>query len=212
MYNRIMPSRNVVKEFAPGQYYHIYNRGVAKQPIFFDSQDKNVFLKILRRHLDPNDESTKNDGAPYRKFNSDLELLSFCLMGNHFHFLIYTLENGESRNVSVFMQSVLTAYSMYFNKRYKRVGTLFQGVFKASHIVSESYLVHITRYIHLNPRTYKTYTYSSIRYYLGHDSAVWLKHQRVLDLFEGSSYLEFLEDYEGQKAMLEEIKSELADR
>ncbi|MFO0971416.1 MAG: transposase [Candidatus Saccharimonadales bacterium] len=206
-----MPSRNVIKEFAPGQYYHIYNRGVAKLPIFLDAQDKHVFLKILRRHLDPHDKSLRDDGVVYRKFNTDIELLCYCLMGNHFHLLFYVKEDGDPNALSVFMQSAMTAYTMYFNKRHKRVGALFQGVFKASRITNENYLTHITRYIHINPQTYKTYAHSSIGYYLGQKRSSWLNQDRVLAIFEGEDYSSFLEDYEEQKLIMEEIKSELAN-
>lgn len=205
-----MPSRNIVRSYAPHSYYHLYNRGVAKQAIFHDAADKKQFLKILARHLDPENVSTKSDGTTYRKFDTELELLCYCLMGNHFHLLFYMKDDTNS--LKVFMQSVLTAYTMYFNKKYKRVGTLFQGVFKASRVLNEPYLVHISRYIHLNPRRYKTYFYSSLAYYTG--AAIppsWVKPGRILGLFEGESYLEFLEDYEDHKAMLNTVKYELAD-
>ncbi len=205
-----MPSKNVVKVYAEGHYYHVYNRGVAKQPIFLDASDKQHFLRILQRHLDPADKSLKMDAMPYRKFDQELELLCYCLMGNHFHLLFYL--NQDNTSLKTLMQSALTAYTMYFNKKYKRVGTLFQGVFKASKINNDSYLVHITRYIHLNPRTYKTYFYSSLAYYLGKTPPSWIRPQKILDMFEGEDYLQFLEDYEGNKAMLDELKYELADK
>lgn len=204
-----MPSRNVIKEYAKDHYYHVYNRGVNKQLIFLDSQDKSQFLKILQRHLNPSDTSTKNDGLPYRKFDTELELLCYCLMGNHFHLLFYI--KGEGKSLAVFMQSVLTAYTMYFNKKYKRVGTLFQGVFKAARISNDSYLIHISRYIHLNPRTFRTYFYSSLSFYLSNSSPDWIKPNRILDMFEGDDYMKFLEDYEDQKDIFESLKHELAD-
>ena len=207
---RIMPSRNVIKQYVAHSYYHIYNRGVAKHPIFIDEQDKNYFLKIIERHLDPNNTAMKADGLTYRKFDKDLTLLCYCLMGNHFHMLCYVYE--DARALSLFMQSLLTAYTMYFNKRYKRVGTLFQGVYKASLICEESYLLHISRYIHLNPRRYKTYRHSSLAFYTGTPPPVWINPQQILDLddFTAKGYLEFLEDYEDHKLMLDEIKNEMA--
>jgi putative transposase len=204
-----MPSRNIRREYAPHEFYHVYNRGVAKQPIFLEAADKRQFLKILARHLDPADTSTKNDGVTYRKYDQDIELLCYCLMGNHFHLLVYMGEDETS--LKSLMQAVLTAYTMYFNKKYKRVGTLFQGVFKASRISSDAYLLHISRYIHLNPRRYRTYFYSSLAYYTGKVPPAWLKPERILKMFESEDYLTFLEDYEAQKAMLEDFKHELAD-
>lgn len=204
-----MPSRNSVKTYVPESYYHVYDRGVAKQPIFLDATDKRQFLKILERHLDPANAETKSDGVPYRKFNQELDLLCYCLMGNHFHLLFYL--GSDSGSLSALMRSVLTAYTMYFNARYKRVGTLFQGVFKASLITDESYLAHITRYIHLNPRTYRTYHYSSLVYYLGKTPPVWLKPHRILAMFAGDDYGVFVADYEANHLALDTIKRDLAN-
>lgn len=103
-----MPSRNVIRSYAPDSYYHVYNRGVAKQAVFINAADKRQFLKIIARHLDPTDATTKLDGTAYRKFHNELELLCYCLMGNHFHLLIYM--GNDSTSLKVFMQSVLTAY------------------------------------------------------------------------------------------------------
>ncbi len=204
-----MPSKNSIKVYAEREYYHVYNRGVAKQVIFADAADKQRFLAILQRHLDPADVTFKSDGVAYRKFTDDLELLCYCLMGNHFHLLFYIKHDPMS--LSLCMRSVLTAYTMYFNKKYKRVGTLFQGVFKASRISNESYLTHITRYIHLNPRTYATYFYSSLPYYLGKPAPAWLRPRRILAMFEGEDYRQFVDDYAENQAMLDELKHELAD-
>ncbi|MGZ6005631.1 MAG: transposase [Candidatus Saccharimonadales bacterium] len=204
-----MPSKNVVKIFEPNSYYHIYNRGVAKQPIFQDSKDKDYFLSLLNRHLDPDNQQFKADGTFYRKFHNDIEILCYCLMGNHLHLLIY--QAREPRAISDLMRSIFTAYTMYFNHKYKRVGPLFQGVYKASKITNDNYLLHISRYIHLNPRTYKTYRYSSVAQFLGEASPVWLKPQKILDLFEGESYANFLKDYEDYRQAFEIIKHELAN-
>lgn len=204
-----MPSRNVIREFAPGNYYHIYNRGVAKQVIFPDAASKQKFVEIIERHLDPANTDCRYDGVRYRKFDEEVEMTCYCLMGNHFHMLVYL--NGEGEALSELMRSLCTAYTMYFNKRFKRVGGLFQGVFKASRITNDSYLQHISRYIHLNPRTYRTYRYSSLPQYLGAESPAWLHPSRVLDVFEGDDYLAFVEDYEDEAMMREELKYELAD-
>lgn len=204
-----MPGRNIVKYYAPQSYYHVYNRGVAKLPIFLDEYDKRQFLKIVGRHLDPADMSTKEDGVPYRKFNDQLELLCYCLTRNHFHLLFYQL--SDDRALTEFMRAVVTAYSMYFNRRYKRVGPVFQGRFKAVHITEEAHLIHISRYIHLNPRHYKTYRYSSLQQYYGQPGVVWCRPERILDLFEGEDYLQFVEDYEGMRGELDAIKRDLAN-
>jgi putative transposase len=202
-----MPSRNVVRQFYSGQYYHVYNRGVAKQQIFLDDDDRLHFLEILERHLDADNISTKQDGIIYHKYNDDLELLAYCLMSNHFHMLVYL--KSDNNEFSSFMQAIMTAYTMYFNKKYQRVGHLFQGVFKASMITDDSYLLHITRYIHLNPRNYRIYPHSSVKYYLTADAPTWLHPERILGMFDGD-YSQFLVDYEQAKEMFDKIKHDLA--
>jgi putative transposase len=207
-----MPSRHVIREYSPDSYYHIYNRGVAKQVVFHDDQDKSKFIGLFERHLDPSNMSVKVDGTFYRKFNNDLEILSYCIMGNHFHLLIYCMDDQSA--VSSFMRAISTAYSMYYNKKYKRVGYLFQGKFKASRISNDAYLTHISRYIHLNPRRYLGYRFSSLHYYFDAMSRpVWLHPEKIEELFSSKSeYLRFLADYEEYKEMLDTLKSELADQ
>lgn len=203
-----MPGKNTLKIYAPGHYYHVYNRGVAKQTIFCDAEDKKKFLQILSRHLDPANKSTRYDGVIYEKFTT-LELLSYCLMGNHYHLLFYLGDNDQE--LKKLMQSVGTSYSMYFNRKYKRVGPVFQGVFKASIILEESYLLHITRYIHMNPRRYETYYYSSLKYFLGEQPPAWIKPSRILESFKDTDYRTFLTDYEDKASEANLLKYELAN-
>jgi putative transposase len=203
-----MPAKNAVKIYEPDSYYHIYNRGAGKQPIFLDNQDKKYFLGILERHLDPDNTKANINGEVYAKYCADVEILAYCLMGNHFHLFVYV--GDDTRKIIALMKSISTAYTMYFNKKYNRVGSLFQGVYKASHITNDVYLVHISRYIHMNPRNYLGYTFSSIGAYLGGDCPKWLHIKRVLELHENTSYLEFMQDYEAHKDWLEEVQKSLA--
>lgn len=200
-----MPAKNSVKQYNVESYYHVYNRGTGKQPIFLDAQDKRKFLSLLERHLDSGRQVIRSDGQPYDVY--ELELISYCLMNNHFHLLLYQFDDIEA--ITKLLRSVSTAYTMYFNFRYKRHGHLFQGIFKASRIQNESYLKHISRYIHLNPRTYRTYTWSSLPEFIQRRSTPWIHPERILDMTP-EQYLAFLEDYEQKKEVLEIIKHELA--
>jgi putative transposase len=202
-----MPSRNRVKDYGSETYYHLYNRGNNKDVIFQDSQDYAVFLNLLKRHLSPTETADKL-GRPYRNLSKEVELLAFCLMPNHYHLLIYQYaEDGMTQ----LLRSVATAYSGYYNKKYNRIGRLFQDAFKASAIDSEPYLEHISRYIHLNPKDWRTWEWSSLPYYSGKKTADWVKHQKVSEIFENEDYLEFVADYESHKDMLDKIKHSLAD-
>jgi REP element-mobilizing transposase RayT len=196
-----MPSRNTIREYDAPAYYHLYNRGAGGRAIFQDSQDKNKFVSLLQRYLCDDD-----DAQLYPTY--DLDLLAYCVMSNHFHLLIF--HETDPTAITQLMRSVSTAYSMYFNKKYKSYGHVFQSVFKASRITNEPYLEHISRYIHLNPETYKTYKWSSLPYHIGTaPTPEWIHPERLLDM-SPEKYAEFLEDYEDRRELLKEIKDQLA--
>jgi putative transposase len=141
--------------FVQGEYYHIYSRGNSKQKIFHDGQDYNHFVSLL--YLFNNTENInlfhmgRNNTFDIYEVNIDNKLISigaYCLMPNHFHILIAQLKDG---GISKFMLKVNTAYSMYYNKKYKRAGSLFEGKFKAEHVNDDRYLKYVFSYIHLNP-------------------------------------------------------------
>lgn len=199
-----MKVKNKYRYFDAPAYYHIFNRGVAKLPIFLDAQDKYKFLSLIDRYTCNSHDERRGDGLAYPSY--DVRIAAYCLMGNHFHLMIY--QEGDPSQISGFMKSLLTAYSMYFNLRYKRRGPVFEGMFQASHITDEVYLAHITRYIHLNPRTYRTYKWSSLPEYLGKRHTPWLHPNLTTDMTP-QSYVQFLEDYEDRARLLKQIRDEL---
>ena len=115
-----------------GNYYHLYNRGVNRQPIFFCKDNWGFFIKQMRHYFNP----------------ELLSILAYCLMPNHYHLLVYLKSNDISKKV---MQPFGTSYVKAINKQQGRVGPLYQGPFKAKLVDSDAYLAHLTRYIHLNP-------------------------------------------------------------
>lgn len=204
-----MPSRNIVKEFIPQSYYHVYNRGVEKRTLFLDAQDYIVFLGLLKKYL-TGKKNSKINRHEVKDFSNQLKLLSYCLMPNHFHLLFY---QDDENSLTNFMRRVSTGYVMYFNNRYQRVGGLFQGSYKASLINADSYLHHISRYIHLNPKDYKTWPYSSLSYYLGKKAAAWVQPGQVMELFNNNptEYEDFLKSYAESKKELDVLKWQLAN-
>jgi len=136
--------------FVPGEYYHLFNRGNSKQKIFKNSDDYLRFIKLL--YISNSEQSFKfrdmKDVYSKPRINQQVSIGAYCLMPNHFHILLAEKENG---NISKFMQKLQTAYSMYFNIKYKRSGGLFEGKFKSEHLSSDIYLKYIFSYIHLNP-------------------------------------------------------------
>ncbi len=202
-----MPSRNVLKSLAPESYYHVYARGASKQTIFFDEADYAYFLNLFKRYLS-NEQAISKTGVLYPNFHKRAELIAYCLMGNHFHLLIWQLDKTALPEL---MRSIMTSYSRYFNIKYKRSGALFESRYKAANIEQDSHLQHISRYIHLNPRYWQRYKYSSLQYYFI-EHPEWLKPDKIEAVFQNrAEYMQFHKDYEEQKLALEEIKYSLAD-
>lgn len=192
-----MPGRNIIKYYDTESFYHVYNRGVNKRKIFCDDEDNAVFLHLLKRTLDPG-RVTDASGRQYVYYGDQAELLAFCLMPNHFHLLWF---QHDMEAITRIMRSVITAYVMYFNKKYARVGPLFQQRFRAVPIIEDSQLQHISRYIHLNPRQYTSWQWSSLPYYEGKASAPWVQPSKILELFDSvADYMAFLEDYQKDKS------------
>jgi|SRR3989344_4626043 len=204
-----MPQKNAIKQFTPESYYHIYARGSSKQNVFLDAADYKYFTALFERYLSDKTAVSKS-GNLYPNYRKSLDLLAYCLMRNHFHLLIYQTEIDTT---SKFMRSIMTSYSRYFNLKYKRSGAVFESRYKGKRIYQQSYLEHISRYIHLNPRYWEKYTHSSLKFYTGITSPSWLNADRITTLFGGAEdYIKFVRDYEGQKQMWDEIKHELADQ
>ncbi len=209
LYNNLMPSRNVIKEFGEGSYYHLYNRGVNKDRIFHDDQDYATFLNFLKRHLSKEPQSDRL-GRSYKHLYKDVALISYCLMPNHFHLFVL---NKTQRGIEELMRSIATSYSIYYNKKYQRIGPLFQGRYKASLIESEHYFAHISRYIHRNPSNYRTYSYSSYQALTKGWDVKWLNEAEFWNTFDGTieEYIDFVDDYDDFKESLDFISEDLAD-
>ena len=135
-----------------GEYYHVYNSGVEKRDIFIQKKDWDRFHRLLYlanstipfRFRDLENQPLNN----IERGSTLVAIGAYVLMPNHFHILVKEI---NSNGLSNFMEKLTTGYSMYFNKKYERVGPLFQGRFKAAHIDNDEYLKYLYAYIHLNP-------------------------------------------------------------
>jgi REP element-mobilizing transposase RayT len=177
--------------YESGHYYHVYNRGMSKQQIFFEKSDKSFLLKRASElQLGLNG-------------HHDVSLATYCLMDNHYHFLLRQESEG---GVSRYMQRLGTSYMMRWNKKYECSGRLFQGPCKVKRIDSEAYLVHLIRYIHMNPlgisartalaRGSLTQSIAYLRKYEWSDCKKYLAGNGILsDLFLPLSYEIFLSQW-----------------
>ena len=155
--------RNI--RIAPGEYYHICNRGVNKQVIFHDLADHARFLFLILYLQSPivfsNMSRQTNWFVKHRVFNirmesqkkvvekRTVELIAFCLMPNHFHLMVKEVEES---GIASYMQRILNSYTKYYNTKYQKSGHLFQGPYKAVHVETNGQLVYLSTYIHRNRR------------------------------------------------------------
>lgn len=175
-----MPSRNVIKHYRNDAAYHVYNRGVNGDEIFVDDVDRNTFLTTLKERLPA----------------SDVGLIAYCLMPNHFHLVLWQYEND---GVTRLMRSAMCSYVRKFNGRHHRYGPLFQSTFKAAHPLASPSARKVTAYVHLNPSDLKRglpwteYEFSSHKNFLDPNAPQWLDSAAANRLFlNRGSYEKFM--------------------
>jgi len=187
------------KTFNKDCIYHIYNRGVNKTPIFLDDQDFLVFLDRLKTILGLDEEIKPRSSVRIKTFPlNTFCILSYCLMPNHFHFEI---KQNAGVPISQLVSSLCTSYVKYFNKKYGRVGPLFQDTFKAIPVESDQYALYLSAYIHRNPENPLTYPYSSMQEYLDPKVKGICDTSFILNFFDGDrdSYKNYVMDFEAQQ-------------
>jgi len=199
-YIRNMPSKNIQREDIPGGFYHVYGRGAARRLIFVHDEDRQYFIELLRRYLGPEEMYDINNN-PYPSYRGEVQLMAFCLMGTHFHMLLYQAESGR---IAEFMKSLISSYTRYYNRKHASYGALLESRYRAVLIQNENYLVHLTRYIHFNPDDYESYEWSSLRYYLGEPDPDWLSAAELIEIanLSPSYYHALMQDYEDFAATL----------
>lgn len=214
--------------FIPGEYYHIYNRGIDKRVIFKSVYDYQRFMMLL--YVANNQDSLRLDDLLNQNKNNKtyqeifsikrgkplVSIGAWCLMPNHFHIL---LREQVAGGISKFMKKIGTAYSMYFNIKHQRTGSLFGGPFKSKHIAKDLYLKHLFGYISLNPldiqfpeweglvdkqnlkawkEFLKKYLYSSFQDYIGiHRSEVAILNRKAFPNYflTNKDFEDFIESY-----------------
>lgn len=144
------------EEFADGEFYHIFNRGVDKREIFVDTSDSQRFFQSMSEfnsvtpigsiYENSFSKSNKNDFIPNPK-DKLVNFTCYCLNPNHYHFL---LQQVVDKGIEKFMHKLGLGYAKYFNNKHHRSGALFQGSFKSVHVNSNEYLLHLSAYINLN--------------------------------------------------------------
>jgi putative transposase len=186
---------NRADTFVPGQYYHIYNRGAAKEPIFSNQGNYEYLLQLVRR---------------YQKKYS-VTVLAYCLMPNHYHLL---LRQETDEPLSKFINVLFNAYVQAVNIQQKRKGTLFEGRYKHIRIDRWEYLIHLCRYIHRNPVKARLATkpedwpFSNYRDWIGLRNGTLKDDTFIRDHFmHAQNYLEFVNDFQDDQRNYEKISN-----
>lgn len=187
------------RKLTQSKLYHVIIRGVNRQDIFLDKQDKGKFKKELKKSKE--------------KF--EYLLYAYVLMPNHVHLIIYDKNN----NLSKIMHSILVSFSEYINKKYERYGHLFQNRFKSKAIDNDEYLKTAVMYIHYNPEKvgiarHNEYEWSSYKEYTSEDNYNLVNTEYILDLMKGennnSAIAEFIKQHtEYKENRLLEIKNRI---
>lgn len=208
-----------------GQVYHVLNRSVAKQPIFVHDSSYLRALEIISyyQYLDTHVRFSHYIRLPEKLRNSTLDalmqskkrvkILAFCIMPNHMHFL---LQETSDKGISTFMSNIQNSYAKWFNIKNKRNGALFQQMFKAVLIENDEQLIHVVRYIHLNPVTsfvvkdikeLLTYPWTSFPDYINKEKSKVIDRELILGLFPSTEkFIEFIQDQTDYQRQLNKIK------
>ncbi|MBI4039531.1 transposase [Candidatus Daviesbacteria bacterium] len=217
-----MPGRIV--PLANGEVYHVFNRGINRQPTFINRRDYQRaqetinfyrFLKppiSLSKFLRLEDYKQDDVLKILKQSNKLIEIFCYCLMPNHFHFLARQMSD---KGIAKFLSNLQNSYTRYFNIRHERDGSLFLDQFKAVRIETDEQLIHVSRYIHLNPHTgYVVKTLEELERYPWSSFPDYLNGQgQFTDLvfilsFFGSvrGYKKFVFDQADYQRKLKEIK------
>lgn len=212
-----MAYRKVV--LANNEVYHVVNRGVEEREIFLDKRDYTRFLDAFIYYQKANPPTrfsfrkrlSKDVWTKLASLENLVEIICYCLMPNHFHFL---LKQNKDEGISLFISRLSNSYTRYFNTRHRRTGHLLQGPFKAKRIETDEQLTHVSRYIHLNPvvgflvKDSKDYHYSSYLEYIGRkkEKTICQKDIILSQFSSPKGYEKFVLDQKDYALKLKEIQ------
>jgi len=217
---RLMPIRKTI--LVPGETYHIYNRSVQGIPIFKGQRENEIFLETIKYYLQANPPTrfsiyrTNKDKFSINHDQKLVTIINYCLMPNHFHF---TLRQEEENGIRRFIQKISNSFAHYFALKYQNSGPVFEGNFKAVRIESNEQLLHLSRYIHLNPVTAylvenpEDYPYSSYLIYIRKEKSEIINPSIVLNQFRyPKQYQKFVLDQKDYQRSLQMIKHLIIER
>ena len=206
--------------FSKGEVYHIFNKSILGEKVFLKNSEAYRFLTLLKYY------NTKNRIVSFSIFlrrnqrlvsktsllipeqNAFVKFIAYCLMPDHYHLVVKVLEDNS---LSYFIGKVENSFSRYFNTKRKRRGPLWQSRFKAVRVESNEQLLHLTRYVHLNPtsdgliKKPEDWEWSSYREYISNDK-VLREYLKEIELTEKEKYKKFVEERQDYQKRLKELR------
>jgi len=188
-------------------------------PIFNDKWDYKRFVKTFLYYQLQGPKPKFSQFSPENiRLDTNqkiVEIISYCLMPNHFHFLLQQKSDG---GITEFLSKISNSYTKYFNTKNERVGPILQGEFKSVLVETNEQLLHLSRYIHLNPlvsyltNNLESYTWSSYLEYIGQNKTSICAKEIILDQFKSAQdHKQFVLDQEEYGKELERIKHQTLD-
>jgi putative transposase len=218
-----MPGR--ILPLVTNEIYHIYNRGIDRRPTFTTIREYQRAIEAIKfyrftrpplrlsKFLRLEEEGKSEVLQLLQKKDKLIRILCYCLMPNHFHLL---LKQDRDKGIAKFLSNVQNSYTRYFNTRHDRDGSLFLNQFKAVRIETDEQLLHVCRYIHLNPYTgfvvkslaeLEKYPWSSLPDYISRDATTFVERDMILGYFRNTDqYKRFVFDQADYQRRLREIK------
>lgn len=217
--------------FANDQIYHIYNRGIDHKSVFTTKWEYQRAIGVMKfyRFADlpfrfsqllklPSEDRLKILTGINSENRKLVEIICYCLMSNHFHFMVKQLQDG---GITKFISNFTNSYTRYFNTKHERIGNLFEGLFKAVLVVTDEQLIHLSRYIHLNPvssfiikvEELEGYQWSSLSEYLNQRVEATCQKEIILNFFRNNTeYKQFVLDQVKYAQELDKIKHLLIEQ
>ncbi|MFH1368054.1 MAG: transposase [Elusimicrobiota bacterium] len=214
-------------ELATGHIYHVFSRSIARYIIFNNDIEYSRILEVIEYYMSERPPASYSrilyystdvqDG--YKELNKTkdkaVDIVAYCIMPTHIHLILKQLRNN---GISIFMKNILNSYTRYFNTKHERKGPLWEGRFKSVLVGTDEYLMHLTRYVHLNPATAQIVTkpeewlYSSYNAYIQNNNQAngFCKYSDLLKI-DPKDYKSFVEDRISYQQELQRIKKLLLE-
>lgn len=209
-------------KFFDGSFYHVFNKSIANFGIFSKSVNSTRFIDTLDYYNNSNEKlslsvylrkNSINANLLIPKDQSIIKIISYCIMPDHYHLLVKII---NSHKFSKYINNVESSFTRYFNLKNNRKGPLWQSTVKSVYIESNEHLLHVSRYIHLNPATKylvnkpEDWNFSSYKFFIS-DEKYLKEYVKEISIDDCADYKKFVENNIDYQRQLKHIKKLMID-